>query len=398
MSTAPSTAAAPSARRRFFALDALDNRYPALHGLRFLAIISVVQYHVTAVFGRVPGLELDGALREASRRVFFGMDLFFVLSGFLIGSILLRSLDQRGTQDVGRFYLRRMFRTFPSYYVVLTILALTTTLTAAQSSHLVYEYAYLTNFTVVAPDSLVMMWGWSLSLEEHFYLTVPLLFFVLHRLPSDRARIATLVGLWALALAIRLAIWASRTGWTELDFTQALYYRSYTRFDTIVCGILLAFVEIRHGELIGRWLAHPLHRALLALFALACLWLLLRPTMFGDEHAQLVCVFLWGTVTSLMYFAALLLVLHGESAVVRFLSAPIFRALATLGYGVYLVHTPILELLVPSAKELAARGVSTSAIWPSALVVVMVLALAVGYVMHVVIEKPSLLLRRKLAG
>ena len=120
--------------------------------------------------------------------------------------------------------------------------------------------------------------------------------------------------------------------------------------------------------------------------------------MFGEAHAQLTCVFLWGTVTSLMYFAALLLVLHGESAIVRFLSAPVFRALATLGYGVYLVHTPILELLVPFALKLAAHGISTSAIWPTALVVVMVLALALGYVMHVLIEKPSLLLRRKLAG
>ncbi len=82
------------------------------------------------------GVHLDGELVEMSQRIFFGMDLFFILSGFLIGSILLRSLQLSGTQNLRRFYLRRIFRTFPSYYVVLTLLALTTTLTADQRRHL----------------------------------------------------------------------------------------------------------------------------------------------------------------------------------------------------------------------------------------------------------------------
>jgi peptidoglycan/LPS O-acetylase OafA/YrhL len=396
--SAPDTRASPSALRRFFALDPLDNRYPALHGVRFLAILSVVQYHVTGVFGPLPGLRIDGDFAEMSTRVFFGMDLFFILSGFLIGSILLRSLEQEGTQNIRRFYLRRIFRTFPSYYIVLTVLALTMSLTAAQRAQLPFEYAYLTNFTTLKHLDVVMLWGWSLSLEEQFYLTVPLLFFVLHRLRSDRARLLLLVALWSLGLVIRLAIYRSERTWTDFDFSQALYYRTYTRFDTILCGVLLAFVETRYGAAIGRWLTHPLHRALLALPALACLWLLLRPTMFGDSHVQLTRVFLWGTVTSLMYFAALLLLLHADGPLVRFLSAPIFRSLATVGYGVYLVHIPILRLLVPTAQKLTASGVSMALVWPGALVVVMVLALATGYVMHLLIEKPSLWVRQKLAG
>lgn len=396
--SASGTAAASSALRRFFALDPLDNRYPALHGVRFFAIVSVVQYHVTAILERARGLPLDPSLAAASKRVFFGMDLFFVLSGFLIGSILLRSLEEHGTQQLGRFYVRRMFRTFPSYFIVLTLLWLTTTLTATQSSQLPYEYLYLTNFVSVRREDLVMMWGWSLSLEEHFYLTVPLLFFVLSRLRSDRARIVLLVGLWALGLLVRLVLWGSKASWTEVELQQALYFRTYTRFDTLLCGILLAFAELRYRDALSRWLSHPFHRALLALPALACLWLLLRPTMFGDATTALTTVFLWGTVTSLMYFATLLLLLHADGGLVRWLGAPVFRSLATLGYGVYLVHTPILELLVPGAQHLVRQGLSTAIVWPAALVLVMLLALAVGYVMHILIEKPSLLLRRRLAG
>src|SRR5438270_1220049 len=104
----------PARMKRFFSLELLDNRYPELHGLRVLAVLSVVQFHVTWVFAGEQYLPLDGGFVAASLSIFFGMDLFFVLSGFLIGSILLRSLEVDGSQQLGRFYLRRALRTFPS--------------------------------------------------------------------------------------------------------------------------------------------------------------------------------------------------------------------------------------------------------------------------------------------
>src|SRR5579864_8349301 len=140
---APEATGKPAASRRFFELDLLDNRYPALHGLRVLAIVSVVQFHVTWIFAGEQGIELNNDWVASSLAVFFGMDLFFMLSGFLIGSILLRSIETEGSQQIRRFYLRRIFRTFPSYYIVLTFLALTTALTVAQGKHLIYEYMYL---------------------------------------------------------------------------------------------------------------------------------------------------------------------------------------------------------------------------------------------------------------
>ena len=67
--------------------------------------------------------------------------------------------------------------------------------------------------------------------------------------------------------------------------------------------------------------------------------------MFGKEHVQIVHVFAWGTVTSIMYFGWLLLLIHGDGDgwIHRALSAPIFRRIATLGYGVYLVHIPLCD-------------------------------------------------------
>jgi peptidoglycan/LPS O-acetylase OafA/YrhL len=385
--------------RSLLALDLLDNRYPALHGLRVLAIVTVVQFHITWIFFGEQGIWLDRDFVDHSLTIFFGMDLFFMLSGFLIGSILLRSLQLDGTQNIRRFYLRRILRTFPSYYVVLTGLALATTLTVAQRHNLRFEYLYLTNFLPLGRTDAVMFWGWSLGLEEQFYLTVPLLFFVLHRLGSDRARIGLLVALWGSGVATRLFIYLRYGPWSDLALYGALYFRTHTRFDTLVAGILLAFVQQRYGDAIGRWLQHPKNRALLALPSLGCLWLLLRPGMFGAEHVQLVHVFAWGTVTTVMYFGVLLLLLHGEGWIHRGLSAPIFRRVATLGYGVYLVHIPLCDhLIVPAARALQARHVSMLLVWPAALAALMLGSFVVAYVMHVLIEKPSMRLRQRFAA
>lgn len=382
-------------------LELLDNRYPSLHGLRVIAIVSVVQFHVTWIFAGEQGIRLDRDFTASSLTVFFGMDLFFMLSGFLIGSILLRSLEKQGTQNLRRFYVRRISRTFPSYYIVLSFLALTMPLTASQVKHLPWEYLYGTNFLSLLRTDVIMFWGWSLALEEQFYLTVPFLFFVLHRLRSDRARLILLSCVWIAALVIRMAIFLKRAPWTDLALYEALYFRPHTRFDTLVAGIILAFVHHRWGAEVSAWLKKPFHRALLGLVSLACLWLLVQPWMFGKEHVQLVHVFAWGSVTSVMYFGWLLLLIHGdtESWIHRSLSRDVFRRIATLGYGVYLVHIPLCDnLVVPAARALESRHWPMAIVWPAALAGLLLSSLALAYVMHVLIEKPSLRVREWLAA
>jgi peptidoglycan/LPS O-acetylase OafA/YrhL len=397
----PSTPAAPARARwtSFFALDLLDNRHPSLHGLRVLAIVSVLQYHVTAIYTQESGIKMDRRWADGSMTIFFGMDLFFFLSGFLIGAILLRSIEVAKTQNVRRFYLRRIFRTFPAYYIVLTTLACTMTLSAAQHHHLIYEYLYATNYTSLRRHDVVMFWGWSLALEEQFYLTVPLFLFVLSRLRSDRARATLLVLVWLSALGIRLWYYRAHRPFTDLALYDQIYFRTKTRFDPLVAGIFLAFIQHRWREPIGQWLTHPFHRALVALPTLACLWLLLDPVVAGERNQQVVHLFLWGTVTSLFYVGVLLLLLHGHGWIPRAMSAPIFRRIATLGYGVYLVHIPVADhVLVPIAKSLYAEHTPMIYLWPASVAVLVTLSLVIAYLLHIFVEKPSLWVRDKLAA
>jgi peptidoglycan/LPS O-acetylase OafA/YrhL len=228
---------------------------------------------------------------------------------------------------------------------------------------------------------------------------VPLLFFALHRLRSDRARIALLVLLWLAALVVRLAIFYRGRPWNDFILYGTVYFRTHTRFDTLIAGILLALVHDRYKDRITRWLEAPFHRALLALPSLACLWLLLRPAMFGNDTTQLMHMFAWGSLTSLMYFPALILLLHSESGVKRLLSWSPFRRIATLGYGVYLVHIPIIDhLLVPWARALQKREVPMVVLWPGSLLAVLGISFAIAYAMHVFIEKPSLWIRERLSA
>lgn len=381
-----------------FGLDLLDNRYPALHGLRVIAIVSVVQFHVTWIFAGEHNIAIDSEWAESSYAVFFGMDLFFMLSGFLIGSILLHSLQTAGSQQLKRFYLRRILRTFPSYYVVLALIVLTVDMTPSQARHLPYEAAYLTDFLPLGSSETLMFWGWSLALEEQFYLTVPLLFVVLTYLRDDAQRVILLVALWASALVVRLVIFYSHRPWIDIDLFGALYFRPHTRYDTLVAGLVLAVVHRRWGQEITRWLKHPFHRALIAVPSLGLFWVLLRPMAFSGHDTQLMHVFAWGTFTTLMYFGVLLLLLHSDGPLHRMLSAPIFRSIATLGYGVYLMHMPVCDRLAPYAKALQKRDVPMAVIWPLSLIAVMVLAIAVGYVLHVLVEKPAFRLRERLSA
>ena len=396
---APITSSAFDSIRRFFRLELLDNRYPVLHGLRVLAILSVVQLHVTVDLfeNKVP---LKAGLRSASQSFWFGMDFFFIVSGFLIGGILLRALDAADSMSLRRFWLRRAFRTFPPYYVVLIFLALAFPLSASQRANLPYELVYLTNFrNPLRGASVVMIWGWSLALEEQFYLFAPGLLYILTKLRSDRSRLAFLGVLWVVPLLLRLYLCLSR-GWTtrtDVWFGAYAQLSTFTRSDTLVAGVMLAYVQRRWGDRLAEWFSRLRVRVAAELCAGTCL-LLLMPGVTPFRNDALQWVFAFGTISSIMHVSMLLVVLNGPAgAVMRLLSAPVFRRIATLGYGVYLVHFPIITpVLVPIGRQLSARGWNAGLIWIGALSMCVGASVAVSYVMHALIEKPSLRLRDRL--
>jgi peptidoglycan/LPS O-acetylase OafA/YrhL len=219
--------------------------FPALDGLRALAIASVVLAHLLTAAGSLLDAQhpADRVVIAAALRGWMGVDLFFVLSGFLITRILL---DSRAASGYYRqFYGRRVLRIFPLYYVTLvaTLLVLprvSAAFTTDPSSHWVY-WLYVSN----VPAGLWTWWReplflahfWSLAIEEQFYVIWP----AVVRRPSVRAVAAFCGVLIAAAIAIRIATVVSGAN------PYLNYKMLFTRMDALAIGGLLACLERMPG-------------------------------------------------------------------------------------------------------------------------------------------------------
>jgi peptidoglycan/LPS O-acetylase OafA/YrhL len=376
-------------------LHLLDDRYPALHGARALAVVMVLQLHASNLLvSRFH--QPDRPLYYLSRQAWFGMDIFFILSGFLIGTMLSHQDALASPRSIGRFYLRRSFRIFPPYYLVLTALALLPSTTSEQRATLFWEYAYGTNYIVFHHRKLVMPWAWSLCVEEHFYLVVPLVLLLLRRLSSAPRRFGLLLAIWALGGALRvldgLAHWNPRD--PDGEFLR-LFVRTHDRFDILVVGVAIALAFRDHRAAFEEALARRWVRTALGLAGGFGLVLCVSPPEALARIPTLRESLSWGTFTSLLCGALLPLLLAGDGWFKRALSAPFFRPISTLSYGIYLIHIPVGEhLALPAALALRAAPGTT---WLLSVFFLWLFSVAGAYLLHLLVEKPMLALRERVA-
>jgi peptidoglycan/LPS O-acetylase OafA/YrhL len=266
--------------------------------------------------------------------------------------------------------------------------------TPLQRQSLIYEYAYLTNYR----EHVTMGWAWSLCVEEHFYLAVPLLMAGLWLLKSHTSRIVLLVGMWLTGLVVRLLVFYGATEpWHPRAMFYAIYITTHTRFDTLVAGILLAYLQHYFAARIRTALDHRAVRYGILAVVLGCLTLL----MSRQQPSQQLVMFLfsWGTLTSVMYLPLILWAIDRDGAVQRWLGSRFFLHAATLGYGIYLWHIPICDkLLVPPGRALILEArVPWQAVWWLTLAALVVLSAIVAYLGHLLVEKPALWLRDRIA-
>jgi peptidoglycan/LPS O-acetylase OafA/YrhL len=381
--------------RGFFHLATLANTFPALHGIRVLAILSVLQVHVTVVL--VDERLLNRPWAAASLMVFFGMDMFFILSGFLIGSLLLHMRESGRELRLGKFWVRRASRTFPLYYVCLFGYYALLPPNPKRAASLFYEAFYLNNYSPWLRDS-VMPWGWSLCVEEHFYLVVPLLVTALMRLRSNRGRLLALGAFWASNLVVRLGVVAATPVWDDGLAMEKLFAPTHARYDILIAGIFVAYVHDEMGDDMNRLMARPAVRALCGAVSFGCLAILMTPDPIHSPWMWRALS--WGTITSVMYVPLLFLLLTGKGGIYTVLGSRLFLWIGTLGYAMYLVHIPLMKhVLVPVARALLGRAhLSQGATWIVCFVALTALSAGLAYVLHLLVEKPFLVLRDRYAS
>jgi peptidoglycan/LPS O-acetylase OafA/YrhL len=227
----------------------LKSNSPRSHGLdtlRALAIFAVIAFHVSSYHG----VTVPDAVRPAARMGWIGVDLFFVLSGYLIGSQLLRPYLDGKRPSVWGFYRNRLFRILPAYSVVLA-LYFAVPAWSEDSLAPLWKYCTFTFNLFVASNFRGFSHVWSLCVEEHFYLVLPLIVLGMMRRPSMRRTVALLAGLVLLGMAIRSFVLLhelrplARTG--EEFITQYMghiYYPTYSHFDGLLAGVALTLVKM----------------------------------------------------------------------------------------------------------------------------------------------------------
>jgi peptidoglycan/LPS O-acetylase OafA/YrhL len=216
--------------------------FPELDGLRFIAFMMVYLFHGGVPQGtvaRLIGSRAAGALRENGG---FGVQLFFILSGYLIATLLLREEARYGRIDLRAFWVRRILRIWPLYYLVLVIgfgliPALDGQIRTTRNGemlrrHLIPFLGFLGNWSMALigplPDWLSILW--SVCVEEQFYLIVPLLI----ALVVPRYRRPVVCVLIGGAIAVRW--WCAHKYASDL----MIVFNTFAQFDTLLSGVLLA--------------------------------------------------------------------------------------------------------------------------------------------------------------
>jgi len=343
---------------------------PSLDGIRAISFFIVFLSHA-GLSQIVPG--------------YVGLSLFFFLSGFLITTLLRIEFDRTGDVSLRQFYLRRVLRIFPPFYLVLGVAALLTYTGFLQGtvwpSALIAQASHVTNYYIIrngwwngiAPGTWVY---WSLAIEEHFYLVFPLLYLWLRRAGISRNRQALIL----LALCGVVLGWRCILLFVFDASKERLYLGSDTRVDSILAGCILAI-----------WRNPVLERDAWGDRKLGMIWLPIGLCMVLVSLVIRKFAFEQTLRYSLQSFGLLPLFVasirwHARWPF-RMLSWSPVRYVGFLSYSLYLMHpSTIWALEKHTSWPVAVRGVA-------ALAILMVLAALI----YRYVEKPCARVRRHLS-
>ena len=361
---------------------------PGLDGLRGVAILLVVAFHgalsLTNNQPLIPFLGTD--LLSPIRFGWAGVNLFFVLSGYLITHHLLRAWQKPPDRaQIWRYLTKRWLRIVPTYYVVLMTvwLGLVPYRPMQDDSagfQLLYHLLFLQDYF---PSSIVAPF-WSLGVEEKFYLLMPLVVLLMLKLESIRDRLLVLGGIAAAPLLFRMLMYQAQGQVSYGEFI--LYWRNpfHLNLDALFLGAIAA-VLVRQRERLAWTRLRRSGQFLVVVGAVITLGIMY---WLGRGTAS---AFMSQVVTDsaiAVGFSTLLLgVVLRPAAPGRWLDHPLLGALGRLAFPWYLTHTIVLWWLAP-----AAAGVPLML----SMMAYVLCSVAIGLILHWTVERPCLLAKESL--
>jgi peptidoglycan/LPS O-acetylase OafA/YrhL len=382
---------APDAQLRATLPSTLRSTIPALDGVRGVAILAVLAHQLC-----IDGYPMHRAVKDLLlpfEAGWLGVQLFFVLSGFLITGVLL---ETRHAQNYwSSFFMRRSLRIFPLYYLLLVLTFLVVprlvdlpAAMLAEHRDAAWYWLYASNWTALAHVKGVETLGhcWSLSVEEQFYLLWPLVV----RAVDDRGLARLCVGVAVASLLLRVGIRLAGLN------PEIAYEITPARADALGLGALAAVVVRRHD-----WLARltpHLGRLMAASFALLAV-----TTVTGGWLSRINPITQTVGYTLLAVASALLIVqvtvntARGGGRLVTVLSSPLLRRFGKHSYAIYVLHLPfhlfvVHTLIAPRFSAMSQAGFL--GVQLAYMVVATFVLLLLGMVLYRVVEQPFLDLKR----
>jgi peptidoglycan/LPS O-acetylase OafA/YrhL len=308
-----------------------EKRLPQLDILRGIAILLVLGRHFPSFPIPAGGDFPLSVLNEWTRFGWIGVDLFFVLSGFLVSGLLFDEYKKRGRLRLTRFFVRRGFKIYPAFYFLLLVTAAFYHHRGIETRRLLTEALFVQNYFM----GISNIWNhtWSLAIEEHFYLTLGLvLFFLARQKGSDPFRIV--VPLFFVfgcgSLFLRLASYRAGVP------CDKIFMQSHMRMDALFFGVLLSYFHHFGGGRLQSWVQK--NRVLVAIAGVLCalpaFFIVLENDFFMNTFGL-----------TLLYIGSgclLTLFLYADPDKLSFRD-PLSKILSFIGvysYSIYLWHAP----------------------------------------------------------
>lgn len=320
---------------RLLNLEIDGTRIYGLDILRAFAILFVVYGHgISIIQSFIP-------IRFLQVFYFDGVSIFFVLSGFLIGRILLRIIDKYGTSfpSLLNFWIRRWFRTLPNYFLILILLLLANSIIQDVEVSEVWKYfLFVQNFS--EPHPLFFPEAWSLSIEEWFYIFIPASLFLFINILKRKQIIALTIIIGTIVAIISVRYYRFMVLDIETSHIWDTEFRKQviTRLDSIMFGVLGAYFSHYYYE---KWIKHRKH---LLIFGIIVLLL----------YKVMPNLYLSGIYPLYHYVFSFALVAIGTLLLLPFLSTYengsgfMYRALTTISlisYSMYLINLSIVKFI-----------------------------------------------------
>ena len=347
---------------------------PSLDGIRAVAVLIVFLSHIGVNY--VPGG--------------FGVTVFFFLSGYLITTLLRREHDRRNRIDLKKFYMRRVLRILPPFYLVL-FLAVTASwllgvyadFSALQLEALISQFFHFSNYHNVEHGNQYMALGtevyWSLAVEEHFYLLFPLFYILLRRCKVEASRQAFIF----LVLCLFVLLWRCLLVLGMGAVYERIFFATDTRIDSILFGCAMAVagnpaMEQDHqiSERHLKWFLLPLGLGLLLVT------LIVRADQFRDTLRYSV----QGIALYPIFMAA---IRFPDWGLFKILNWNWVRFVGVLSYSLYLVHFVVIKVFNHAMPEL---GFYLTAILS------LVISVAISYAIYRFAEVPAARLKQRFAS